>query len=99
MEKRNGIERYPSSGCRTIRICGRRYEPGHKVRRRADLPSDAPLVVVLHGYTGKADPAMHGIGLSSIQKAVKRYGGSAETQFENDGGWFRLMIMIPVPEK
>ena len=42
---------------------------------------------------------MHGIGLSSIQKAVKRYGGSAETQFENDGGWFRLMIMIPVPEK
>ncbi len=52
---------------------------------------------VLH--TGKADPAMHGIGLSSIQKAVKRYGGSAETQFENDGGWFRLMIMIPVPEK
>ncbi len=51
---------------------------------------------VLH--TGKADPAMHGIGLSSIQKAVKRYGGSAETQFENDGGWFRLMIMIPVPE-
>lgn len=51
---------------------------------------------VLH--TGKADPAMHGIGLSSIQKAVERYGGSAETQFENDGGWFRLMIMIPVPE-
>lgn len=51
---------------------------------------------VLH--TGKADPSMHGIGLSSIQKAVRRYGGSAETQFENDGGWFRLMIMIPIPD-
>lgn len=52
---------------------------------------------VLH--TSKADDAMHGIGLSSIQKAVKRYGGDVETQFENDGGWFRLMIMIPMPEK
>lgn len=51
---------------------------------------------VLH--TGKSDPNMHGIGLSSIQKAVKRYGGSAETEFENEGGWFRLMILIPIPE-
>ena len=49
--------------------------------------------------TGKADPQMHGIGLSSIQKAAKRYGGEVETQFENEGSWFRLVIMLPVPEK
>ena len=48
--------------------------------------------------TGKADSEMHGIGLSSIQKAAKRYGGTVETQFDNEEGWFRLVVMLPIPE-
>ena len=48
--------------------------------------------------TGKADPELHGIGLNSIRKAVKRYSGNVETQFENEEKWFRLLIMIPIPE-
>lgn len=46
--------------------------------------------------TGKEDKVLHGIGLGSIQKAVKRYGGNVETQFDNQEGWFRLIIMLPV---
>ena len=47
--------------------------------------------------TGKDDKEFHGIGLNSIRKTVKRYDGSAEAQFDNSGGWFRLVIMIPIP--
>lgn len=48
--------------------------------------------------TAKSDTKLHGIGLSSIKKAAKHYDGNVETQFENEGGWFRLIIMIPIPE-
>lgn len=47
--------------------------------------------------TGKVDSQLHGIGLNSICKAVQRYNGSVETQFENDSGWFRLLVMLPIP--
>ena len=47
--------------------------------------------------TGKEDKEFHGIGLNSIRKAVKRYDGNVETQFDNHDGWFRLIIMIPIP--
>lgn len=45
--------------------------------------------------TTKSDKEMHGIGLSSIQKAAKRYGGSVTTRIDNEGGWFSLMVMLP----
>lgn len=45
--------------------------------------------------TGKTDRELHGIGLNSIRKTVKRYNGNVETQFDNEDGWFRLIIMIP----
>ena len=45
--------------------------------------------------TGKTDAEMHGIGLNSIQKAVKRYGGNVETNVDREDCWFRLRIMIP----
>lgn len=47
-------------------------------------------------HTLKSDADMHGIGLKSIEKAVKRYNGNMETQFDNNGNWFRLILMIPV---
>lgn len=50
-------------------------------------------------HTLKSDEDMHGIGLKSIEKAVKRYNGNMETQFDNDGSWFRLILMIPIPSK
>lgn len=49
--------------------------------------------------TLKSNTDMHGIGLKSIEKAVKRYNGNVETQFDNDGNWFRLILMIPIPPK
>lgn len=49
--------------------------------------------------TGKADAAMHGIGLNSIQKTVNRYGGSVNTEIDNEHGWFNLIIMIPDQSK
>lgn len=49
--------------------------------------------------TAKENPELHGIGLSSIRKVVRRYGGNAETQFDNENGWFRLILMIPDPEE
>lgn len=52
---------------------------------------------ILHTLKSNAD--MHGIGLKSIEKAVKRYNGNVETQFDNDGNWFRLILMIPIPPK
>ncbi|MCD8225456.1 MAG: ATP-binding protein [Clostridiales bacterium] len=46
--------------------------------------------------TNKKDRTLHGIGMSSIRKAVKRLGGSLQYQFENESGWFRLMLMFPL---
>ena len=45
--------------------------------------------------TSKSDKRMHGIGLNSIQKAARRYGGSVTTRINNQEGWFSLMVMIP----
>ena len=49
--------------------------------------------------TGKENAELHGIGISSIRKAVRRYSGNVETQFDNENGWFRLILMIPDPEE
>lgn len=49
--------------------------------------------------TQKRDAAMHGIGLSSIRKVVKRYGGSLSVQVDEEKRWFRLIVMLPLGEK
>lgn len=48
--------------------------------------------------TSKQNAGMHGIGLSSIQKAARRYGGSVTPRIDNEKHWFSLMVMIPGKE-
>lgn len=45
--------------------------------------------------TEKEDKENHGIGLYSIKKSVEKYGGNIKTSFDNEKGWFRLIIMLP----
>lgn len=45
--------------------------------------------------TDKRDKDMHGIGLNSITKAAKRYGGAVEFRIDNEKMWFNLMILFP----
>lgn len=48
--------------------------------------------------TSKAHTELHGIGLKSVEHAVRRYGGSMNFEFDNEKGWFRLVLMIPSQE-
>ena len=45
--------------------------------------------------TTKADPFLHGFGLSNIRKAAERYGG--ECSIRTDHEMFTLKILIPIP--
>lgn len=47
--------------------------------------------------TTKKDKKMHGIGLKSIQRSAEKYKGNTKIDIDNENGWFRLVIMIPVP--
>lgn len=47
----------------TLRSGG--IDRSYTIHLPADLPSDAPLVVVLHGYTGKADPNYFGMNATA----------------------------------
>lgn len=47
----------------TLRSGG--IDRSYTIHLPADLPSDAPLVVVLHGYTGKADPDRFGMNATA----------------------------------
>jgi hypothetical protein len=46
--------------------------------------------------TTKTDKAYHGFGVKSIKSAVEHYDGSMT--METDNGWFRLNILLPLPE-
>lgn len=46
-------------------------------------------------HTSKQDKAMHGIGLVSIQKAARRYGGTVSVEANNEKRWFTLTVIIP----
>ena len=45
--------------------------------------------------TTKADAQSHGIGLSSIEHAARRCGGSVSTQIDHGEKRFTLLVMIP----
>ena len=45
--------------------------------------------------TTKADSLLHGFGLSNMQKAAEKYGGTCTTKREN--GKFVLKILLPLP--
>ncbi len=45
--------------------------------------------------TSKQDGKMHGIGLNNIRRTVQRYEGSVRTEFDNQAGWFDLILMLP----
>lgn len=47
----------------TLRSGG--IERTYTIHLPADLPSEAPLVIVLHGYTGKADPKYFGMNATA----------------------------------
>ena len=49
--------------------------------------------------TTKEDKKMHGIGLKSIQRSAEKYKGNIKIDIDNENGWFRLVIMIPVPAR
>ena len=47
--------------------------------------------------TTKADTLLHGFGLSNMQKAAEKYGGTCTTKRED--GKFTVKILLPVPRK
>lgn len=47
--------------------------------------------------TSKPDKKNHGIGLSSVQRAVEKYNGELITETEN--GCFQAMVLLYLPEK
>ena len=47
--------------------------------------------------TTKADTLLHGFGLSNMQKAAEKYGGTCTTRRE--AGTFTVKILLPVPGK
>lgn len=49
--------------------------------------------------TGKADKEFHGIGLGSIEKAVRKYSGEVHAEHDNEKRLFTLNIMLPLPEQ
>lgn len=49
--------------------------------------------------TGKADRELHGIGLGSIEKAVRKYSGEVHAEHDNEKRFFTLNIMLPLPEE
>ncbi len=49
--------------------------------------------------TGKADREFHGIGLGSIEKAVRKYSGEVHAEHDNEKRLFTLNIMLPLPEQ
>lgn len=49
--------------------------------------------------TGKADKEFHGIGLGSIEKAVRKYSGEVHAEHDNEKRLFTLNIMLPLPEE
>lgn len=47
--------------------------------------------------TTKEDKQMHGYGLKSVRRSVEKYQGHINV--EQDGGWFTVTILIPLPER
>ena len=58
-----------------------------------NCPTDNPRVHAKR--TGKADPLLHGFGISNMKKAAEKYGGTCITAQKE--GCFTLKILIPVP--
>lgn len=47
--------------------------------------------------TSKKDHAYHGFGVKSIRHSAQKYGGTLSVSMEKN--WFRLLVMIPLPQK
>lgn len=48
-----------------------------------------------HGFASSKKGSGHGIGLSSVQRAVEKYGGIVTLDTECDGV-FSLILMLPI---
>lgn len=67
---------------------------------RVDNSADTePLIVNNHIATIKQDKEKHGIGLSSIQKSLAKYGGSARWTYDKDTHTFTTTILINISER
>ena len=71
-----------------------------KAERRQDM-----LVIIVENHTlsdtsvslktSKADPFLHGFGLSNIRNTAEKYGGQCSIQIVN--GIFTLRLIFPIP--
>lgn len=54
-----------------------------------------------HGgfHTRKADKALHGVGLHSIHRIVKKYGGVSTMYFDSQTKQFHHIIQFPIPSE
>lgn len=48
--------------------------------------------------TSKKDADMHGLGISSIRNAVRRYGGTFTVKADNVNKEFTLVVMLPTAQ-
>ena len=48
--------------------------------------------------TSKKDADMHGLGISSIRNAVRRYGGTVTVKADNVNKEFTLVVMLPTAQ-
>ena len=93
----NAIEyehRIEDSDCRLIKITIRTQNRFLLIRIENYCPE---TIWISNGViaTSKTDKQMHGYGIISIRKAVEKYEGSLT--LDQDGEWFVLTALIPVP--
>lgn len=66
---------------------------------RAENSADmAPVIISGRLLTRKKNKNEHGIGMSSMQEVVKKYGGSMHWEYKEDEKVFRVVILLPVAE-
>lgn len=90
--------------CRKVAPADRRYLSIHSERTAGQL-----IICITNSYSGsiqmrnglpvtsKSDSCLHGIGLSNIRKAVRKYGGVAEIDLSVTDQ-FSLTILLPIPD-
>lgn len=58
-----------------------------------------PLIVDGQLLTLKADSENHGIGIKSVNQALKKYNSMLNWSYDSENKFFRAMILIHVPER
>lgn len=53
-----------------------------------------PVVIDGKLKTHKDNPNLHGVGMDSIRRAIKKYSGSLEWEYDEDEKIFRIVVMV-----